>query len=160
MHVKPLDRAFAGFSLVELMIVVLIIAILSAIAVPSYLKYAQRSRRSDAMAALSQDQGILERCYAQKFDYNQVTVAGSGCGSLSATAANPSPKNYYGVALTLPAPASTGAAITSYTLTATPSAGSPQLKDTQCATIVVTSANVRTAFDSGGGHQDTTCWQQ
>lgn len=146
--------------MVELMIVVVIIAILSAIAVPSYLKYSQRSRRSDAMAALTQDQGILERCFAQKFDYNQVTVAGSGCGTLSTTAANPSPKNYYGVALTLPAPASTGAAITSYTLAASPSAGSPQLKDTQCQTITLTSANQRTAVDSGGGNQDTTCWQQ
>ena len=146
--------------MVELMIVVVIIAILSAIAVPSYLKYSQRSRRSDAMAALSQDQGILERCYAQKFDYNQVTVTGSGCGSLSTTAANPSPKTYYNVALTFPAPASTGAAITSYTLAATPAAGSPQLKDTQCATITLTSANARTARDSGGGVQDTTCWQQ
>lgn len=160
MHNKPSARKSAGFTLIELMIVVVIIAILAAIAVPSYLKYVMKGRRSDAMAALTQDQGILERCYATTFDYSKVTVATSGCGSLSSAAANPSPEKNYNVALTFPAPASTGASISAFTLTATPAAGSPQVNDTQCAKFVLTSANSRTAQDSGGADQTSACWQQ
>lgn len=150
MHAKSLHRASAGFSLVELMIVVAIIAILGAIAVPSYLKYAQRSRRSDALAALTQDQGILERCYAQSFNYTNVKTATNGCGGLSATT-NPSPKNYYNVALPV-------ATTSAYTLTATPVAGSPQVKDAECTTLTLKSDNSRTA--TGSGTPNTTCWQQ
>ena len=160
MQTKHPRRAIAGFTLIELMIVVAIIAVLSAIAVNSYVKYAQRSRRSDAMAALTMDQGILERCYAQTFDYSKVTVPNSGCGSLSTSSPNLSPKKNYNVTLTFPAPASTGAGATSYTLDATPAAGSPQMQDTQCWHISLTSANVRQATDSGAVDQTTTCWQQ
>jgi prepilin-type N-terminal cleavage/methylation domain len=156
------SRSTGGFTLIELMIVVGIIAVLTAIAVPSYLKYALKGRRSDAFAALSLDQGILERCYSQNFDYSKVTSPSStnGCASLSTSSPNPSPQKYYNIALAFPAPSSTGAAITSYTLTATPSTGSPQVKDTLCAKIVVDSANNRTAYDSGGGTETSTCWQQ
>ncbi len=159
MQTKHPRRVIAGFTLIELMIVVAIIAVLSAIAVNSYVKYAQRSRRSDAMAALTQDQGILERCYAQTFDYSKVTVATPGCGSLAATG-NLSPQKYYAVALALPAPASTGASVSAFTLTATPAAGSPQVNDTQCATIVLDSVNGRTAMDTSSVDQTAACWQQ
>jgi len=153
-------RSNAGFTLLELMIVVAIVAILSAIAVNSYLKYAQQSRRSDALAALTQDQGILERCYAQTFDYSKVTVAASGCGTLTTTATNPSPKGYYAVALSLPSSASTGGVVTAYTLTATPVVGAPQASDSQCAVFTLTSANGHSATDSGGNDQTDVCWQQ
>lgn len=160
MQTKHPRRTSAGFSLIELMIVVVIIAILAAIAVPSYLKYVMKGRRSDAIAALTLDQGILERCYAQTFDYSKVTVPGSGCGSLSSSAANLSPQKNYDVALAFPAAASTGAAATAFKLTATAAAGSPQVKDTQCATFILDSTNTRTAQDTSLIDQTPACWQQ
>lgn len=58
-----------GFNLVELMIVVAIIAIIAAFAYPSYQEYIQKSRRSDAMGALTGLANAMERYYTQNGRY-------------------------------------------------------------------------------------------
>ena len=50
-----------GFTLIELMIVVAIVGILSAIAYPSYAGYIRKGHRADARAGLLQAQQWLER---------------------------------------------------------------------------------------------------
>ncbi|ADV00974.1 type IV pilin protein [Alicycliphilus denitrificans] len=50
-----------GFTLIELMIVVAVVGILTAIAYPSYTEYVQRGHRADARAGLLQAQQWLER---------------------------------------------------------------------------------------------------
>ena len=50
-----------GFTLIELMIVVAIVGILSAIAYPSYAEYSRKGHRADARAGLLQAQQWLER---------------------------------------------------------------------------------------------------
>jgi type IV pilus assembly protein PilE len=139
-----------GFSLIELMIVVAIVAVLTTMAMVSYSKYMQSSRRSDAYAALSQAQGMMERCYAMTFSYKNVSSGLNGCTNIPAT----SQEGYYSI--TGPASATTS----TYTLTATPVAGSAQAADTTCASISIDYANNKTAQNSSGANESTTCWQQ
>lgn len=60
-----------GFTLVELVIVILIIAILGAIAYPSYQDQVRRTRRADAKAALLETAQFLERFYTQNNRFDQ-----------------------------------------------------------------------------------------
>ncbi|MCZ8096121.1 MAG: prepilin-type N-terminal cleavage/methylation domain-containing protein, partial [Acidovorax sp.] len=57
-HIKPQQL---GFTLIELMITVAIVAILSAIAFPSYSEFVRRGHRADARAGLLQAQLWMER---------------------------------------------------------------------------------------------------
>ena len=57
----PVKRANQGFTLIELMIVVAVIGILSAIAYPSYMQYIRRGYRAEARTGLLQAQQYLER---------------------------------------------------------------------------------------------------
>lgn len=58
-----------GFTLIELMIVVVIIGIIASIAYPSYTRYVQKSMRTDAHAGLMQAASVLERCYTRNYSY-------------------------------------------------------------------------------------------
>ncbi len=105
-----------GFTLIELMIVVAIVAIIAAVALPNYFGSVRKSRRADAITALNQIAQAQERWRANNVSYTtDLTSAGLNV-------ANPS-SGYY----TLQA---SGASGTGYTATA--AAAGAQLKDTQC----------------------------
>lgn len=133
-------KKFKGFTLIELCIAMAIIAILTAIAYPSYTAYVLKSRRGDAMATLSFDQMALERCFAQNFSY-------SGCASLPAFPQT-SPQGFYSINIS-------NVTASTYTLTATPVG--TQTKDTLCASFTVNQANVKTAADTSAAAQ-VSCW--
>jgi len=109
-----------GFTLIELMIVVLIIGILVGVAYPSYRDHIVRTKRSDAMGTLVAASTAIERYRSSNnFSYTGATLGTGG------VYVNTVPKDggdpYYSLTLVLTA--------TTYTLTATPVGGSSQAGD-------------------------------
>ncbi|MFN8036001.1 MAG: type II secretion system protein [Acidimicrobiia bacterium] len=74
---KVLDRRDAeeGFTLIELMVVVLIIAILIAIAVPTFLGARQRAQNASAKSSLRNAFANAKSIYTDNEDYTQATPA-------------------------------------------------------------------------------------
>lgn len=74
----------SGFTLVELMIAVIIVAILAAIAVPSYRQYVISSRLTDAFSALASAQSSAEQFWSN----NRTYVGFNTASGFPATTAN------------------------------------------------------------------------
>ena len=64
-----------GFTLIELMITVAIVAILSAIAIPQYSEYVMRSRITEATSRLSDQQLKMERYFQDNRSYQGIPPA-------------------------------------------------------------------------------------
>ena len=145
-----------GFTLIEIVVAMLIIAILGTIALSSYINQSRKSRRTEARTALLDLAGREERNFSTRNAYSQLQDE----LGYSATAATPFPvtvgSGYYSVNVTVtaavPGPPSVPA---SYTITAT--AIGDQLKDTACRTFTLDSTGLQTAITSGGA-ATTTCW--
>lgn len=84
---RPFGRARfrPGFTLIELMIVVGIVAILATIAYPSYQSQIRKTRRGDAQAVLMQAAQYMERLYTENGCYDKNPCGGSTATSLPFT---------------------------------------------------------------------------
>lgn len=129
-----MTRRNSGFTLIELMIVVLVIGILAAIAYPSYARYVEQARRADGKSALLDAAQRLERCHTQNNTY-------ANCMVFPVT----SPDGFYSVDATVMEPMA-------FTLTAAPQgaqAASP------CETYSLASNGVRGVTGTLGADR---CW--
>ncbi len=131
-------KSTQGFTLIELLIVISIIGILAAIGVPSYANFMMESRRTDAHIGLRNAAQQLERCRTQSFTY-------VGC-----TGPTVSPESRYGLAYT-------ALTATTYTITATPTAGGSQVNDKDCASMILQQDGLGTAT-AGTGGDSSNCW--
>lgn len=73
----PIFNRRDGFTLIEVMIVVAIVAILASIVLPSYSSYIQRSRLTEATSKLSDLRTRMEQYFQDKRNYG---TSGTGCG--------------------------------------------------------------------------------
>ncbi|WP_369980915.1 type IV pilin protein [Xanthomonas bundabergensis] len=134
-----------GFSLIELMITVGIIAILASIAVASYNWAMIKARRSAAAGCVQEAAQYMERFHTTNMSY---VNADSSAPTLPACSADVT--NFYTVSL-----ASSNA--TSFTITAVPIAGKSQARDGECATLQINQLGTRSVTGSSSATPEK-CW--
>lgn len=145
-------RRHAGFTLIEMLITVTILAILSRIAYVSYVSYSMRTAHADAKNALVNAAQVLERCYSQYFYYLNGT--GQTPCPIVANTSITSPNGYYTITPTT-------LTATSYTLTAKPNSGTivGDNKDLQCATFTLNNAGTKGYTGTAPPAPDPhSCW--
>lgn len=131
----------SGFTLIELMVVVAIIGILSAIAYPSYTDYLIRGRIPDATSAL-----VAKRVQLEQYFQDNRTYAGSDACNNDATTSR-----FFTFSCSVAATATT------YTLQATGNAGGPM----NGFTFTVDQSNVKTSNITHSGWSNpnpNNCW--
>lgn len=134
---KPIPSRY-GFTLIELMIVVLILGIIVAIAFPSYTQQIQKSRRADATSAVLEAAQQLERCFTRNNTYNN-------CTDVRTT----SDRGFYSIT---PQVSGDG-----YGFVVEAEARGSQLNDTQCRYFTFTHRGIRGARTSSNA-TNPNCW--
>ncbi|MEJ1096035.1 MULTISPECIES: type IV pilin protein [unclassified Pseudoxanthomonas] len=138
------QSAAAGFTLIELMITIAVVAILATIAISTYQDQIVKSRRSAAAACLQQSAQFMERYYTTHLRYDSDPPA-------VIAACDTEVGQHYDVELV---PSSLQAK--AFTLQAVPK-HSQEAKDTLCGTLTINQQGVRGASGSASATPDK-CW--
>lgn len=135
-----------GFSYLELVVATAIVALLAAVAIPSYMTSIHKNNRTDAFAALARIAAAQEVHFSNQAPPRAYTddFAQLEMGSVSGN-------DHYDLAISA-CPGQTLA--TCYVVTATAKSTSSQYKDTGCTTITLNSRG-----EKGSSPKTTGCWR-
>lgn len=148
----PAHHPNAGFTLIELMLALVVLAILAMVAIPSYQDSLRKGRRGDAIAGLNRLQLAQERFRGNNPTYASAVASMVGAGG-------DSPEGHYSLSVD-------SYSATQYQMTATAKSGSPQFGDTRCRSFTVTmnAGTIGHNSANAGGTADPTntnrCWPQ
>ena len=134
-----------GFTLTELIITVLVVAILASIAIPSYTEFIMKSRRTEAKELLW---AAAQREQQHFTMTNRYTTDAAGSLKVPTTSSN----GYYTLSI---AAGPTGSINSSYSISATPVSGSSQADDSDCGTFTLNSLGQKSA---SGSQTSPPCW--
>lgn len=151
-----------GFTLIELMIVVAVVGILSALAYPGYQSHIQKTRRVAAAGCLMELAQWMERNYTSCLRYD---LTGAGCATpvtdaqLPALSCRNELANAYTFQFAAVVAPATNPAQAAYALQAVP--GAIQAGDTRCATLTLnqTGAKGVTGLTGSVPTVPNTCWR-
>lgn len=146
-------RPRRGFSLVELLVVMSILAIVTTVAVGSYRQYVRRAHRSDATTTLLRIAAAQEKFYAQNGHYAGAAQlvaappAGLGIGGTE--------RGYYSLGVSIAA----GGSGIGYTASATVIPSGAQGDDEQCWVLSVNERGLHRAEARDGSDSTARCWR-
>ncbi len=140
-----------GFTLIELMIVVVVVAILAAVALPSYRSSVQKAQRAEARGALLEASQFMQRFYSQndRFDQDRAGTAVALPGPLLTV-----PRGSTGTAANYQLSFSGTPTISAFTIQAVPV---NTMSSDKCGTLGLDNVGRRTA--SGAGASVSDCWK-
>jgi type IV pilus assembly protein PilE len=147
---KIMKNRYRGFTLVELLVVVAIIGILAAIAIPSYTDYVRKAARADARSAVLDLAQNEERYFTNNASYLglalDVDAKDVPVGWKNLVGGDTAASAKYKITVVA---GDTKSLTTSFLITAAPV---NSFSDPVCGSLTLTSAGVK---NSGGG---TSCW--
>ena len=136
-------RLIKGFTLIEIMIVLVILAVIAFVAIPTYFDSILKARRTDGRNALMALQVNQEKFRSNCSQYATVIGSLDTCttGTYAVEGSSTSTDGHYTIAISSGTASATG-------YTATASATGAQVDDTDCATLTLTvnSANPEGVF--------------
>ncbi len=141
-----------GFTLLELMIVVVVVAILAAIALPNYQSHMIKTRRVAAAACLLEISQWMERSYTVAMTYTGLALPAMQCsGNLA---------GYYAFNLAV-------IDARNYSLSATPQGAQANNDPDSCGTLSIDQAGQKTTrgnpdpdgVPTAGGGDVSKCWK-
>lgn len=140
-----------GFTLIEVMIVAAIVAILAAVAFPSYQEHVRKSRRADCTTVMMSLANAMERRYSLSTPASYLAVA-PATQIPPGFATCPSNPGAAGAFYNITMPVATA---TTFTIRAAPAGA--QAGD-KCGTLTLTHAGVKGVDGATGGMTAQTCW--